>query len=282
MVSHSTNVSGAMAWSGSPAGGSLMSAITRHSHYGWIWLWLAGLARSCTTLMSSLTAPNMRHYDDSFKAAVDGLQLIFDRSLVTSMQPRSVVNQMRDAVADCDDGSSDDGMMLLSMPHDIPEVTFPVFKETRDEETPVVITRRLTPANRPPAHYWRPAVLGPLRQSTYLHVRRYQIFVSPAPVCCRRWTLFRWTDCRDTPSTKSPCGRRLIVTLFWRWRTATVRVARQNIAELMLYVDDHAAHLANCASANDRLIDIDVGGTDPSSGGGDSGGTGRSCESLNC
>ena len=118
MGSHFTNVSGAMAWSGSPAGGSLMSAIARHSHYGWIWLWLAGLARSCATLMSSLTAPNMRHYDDSSR-------------------------------------------------------------------------------------------------------RRYQIFVSPAPVCCRCWTLFRWTDCRDTPSTKSPCGRRLIVTLFWRWRTAT-------------------------------------------------------------
>ena len=26
---------------------------------------------------------------------------------------------------------------------------------------------------------------------------------------------------------------------------------RQNIAELLVYVDDHAAHLANCASAND-------------------------------
>ena len=30
-----------------------------------------------------------------------------------------------------------------------------------------------------------------------------------------------------------------------------VRVARQNIAEMLLYVDDHAAHLANCASADD-------------------------------
>ena len=80
---------------------------------------------------------------------MEGLQLVFDRSLVTSMQPRSFVNQMRDAVADCDDGSSEDGMMLLSMPHDIPEVTFPVLEETRDEETPAVITRRLTPANRP-------------------------------------------------------------------------------------------------------------------------------------
>ena len=33
-----------------------------------------------------------------------------------------------------------------------------------------------------------------------------------------------------------------------------VRVARQNIAELLLYVDDHAAHLANCASADDDSL----------------------------
>ena len=41
-----------------------------------------------------------------------------------------------------------------------------------------------------------------------------------------------------------------------------VRVARQNIAELLLYVDDHAAHLANADVA-------DVGRTSPPSGGGD-------------
>ena len=33
-----------------------------------------------------------------------------------------------------------------------------------------------------------------------------------------------------------------------------VMVARQNIAELLLYVDDHAAHLANCASADDDSL----------------------------
>ena len=37
-----------------------------------------------------------------------------------------------------------------------------------------------------------------------------------------------------------------------------VRVVRQNLAELQLYVDDHAAHLAahlaNCASAGDDSI----------------------------
>ena len=67
-----------------------------------------------------------------FKAAVEALQLIFDRSLVTSVQPKSLVTQMRDAVANCDDGSSNDAMMLLSLPHDIPAVTFPIFKSSHD------------------------------------------------------------------------------------------------------------------------------------------------------
>ena len=35
-----------------------------------------------------------------------------------------------------------------------------------------------------------------------------------------------------------------------------VRVARQNIAELLLYVDDHAAHLANFASADDDSLTL--------------------------
>ena len=61
-----------------------------------------------------------------------------------------------------------------------------------------------------------------------------------------------------------------------------VRVTRQNIAEMMLYVDDHAAHLANCASANDDSLTLMSTGTNPSSGGGDSGGAGRSGESLGC
>ena len=91
-----------------------------------------------------------------FKAAVDGLQLVFDRSLVTSVQPRSLLAQMRAAVADCDDVSSDGSLMLLSTPHDIPEVTLPaessMDQETRDEISPVVIPRRVTPANRPLQH----------------------------------------------------------------------------------------------------------------------------------
>ena len=78
--------------------------------------------------------------------------MVFDRSLVTSVQPKSLLIQMREVVADCDDGSSDGSLMLLSPPHDIPEVTFPAEssgdQETRDEVSPVVISRRVTP---PPA-----------------------------------------------------------------------------------------------------------------------------------
>ena len=34
------------------------------------------------------------------------MQILFDMSLVTSIQPKSLLTQMREAVADCDDGSS--------------------------------------------------------------------------------------------------------------------------------------------------------------------------------
>ena len=131
---------------------------------------------------------------------------------MTSVQPRSLITQMQDAVADCDDGSSEDGMMmLLSMPHDIPEVTFPEVRETRDEDTPVVISRRLTPANRP----LQLLEAGRLGASSTEHLpsrRRYPTYVLPVRVSCRHSTLFRWTDCLDTPCRRSDCGRRRIVT----------------------------------------------------------------------
>ena len=100
-----------------------------------------------------------------FKAAVDGLQLVFDRSLVTSVQLKSLLTQMREAVADCDDGSSDGSLMLLSPPRAIPEASLPVESsmelEMRDAISPVVRPRRITPANRPLQHQHvisRPAV----------------------------------------------------------------------------------------------------------------------------
>ena len=91
-----------------------------------------------------------------FKAAVDQLQILFDASVVTSVQPKSLLTQMREAVAECDDVSSDGSLMLLSPPRDIPEVELPAGSamevETRDVESPVVMPRRVTPANRPLQH----------------------------------------------------------------------------------------------------------------------------------
>ena len=102
-----------------------------------------------------------------FKAAVDALQLVFDRSLVTSVQPKSLLVQMREAVANCDDVSSDGSLMLLSPPHRGYTVESSMDQETRDEFSPVVIPRRVTPANRPLQHL----EAGRLGASTPQHVR---------------------------------------------------------------------------------------------------------------
>ena len=89
----------------------------------------------------------------------------FDKSVVTSVQPQSLIAQMRAAVADCD-GS----LMLLSPPRDIPEAELPAGSAmeigTRDAESPVVMTRRVTPANQPLQHL----EAGHLGASTPQHV----------------------------------------------------------------------------------------------------------------
>ena len=156
---------------------------------------------------------------------------------------------------DCDDGSTDDGMMLLSMPHDIPEVTFPVVRETRDEDTPVVISRRLTPANRP----LQLLEAGRLGASATEHLPS-----RPAvpDLCIASSSLLSALD----PLPLDRLSRHTVeeITL---WPAADrhailavanrdVRIARQNIAELLVHVDDHAAHLANCASANDDSLTL--------------------------
>ena len=160
-----------------------------------------------------------------FKAAVDALQLMFDRSLVTSVQPKSLLVQMREAVANCDDVSSDGSLMLLSPSMD---------QETRDEISPVVIPRRVTPANRPLQHL----EAGRLGASTPQHVRS-----RPAvpDLCIASSSLLAVID--PLPMD---------------------RLSRHSVAEIrswpaadrhdLLYVDDHAAHLANCASADDDSL----------------------------
>ena len=227
-----------------------------------LWMDMALARRSGQELRNSYVITNSPEYAPLrrfFKAAVDALQMVFDRSLVTSVQPRSLVSQMQEAVADCDDGSSDGSMMLLSLPHDIPEVTFPAESsrdmETRDEVTPVVITRRLTPANRP----LQLLEAGRLGASAPQHVPS-----RPAvpDLCIASSSLLSALDplpldriSRHTVEEISlwpAADRHAILAVANR----DVRVARQNIAELMLYVDDHAAHLANCASANDDSLTL--------------------------
>ena len=192
-----------------------------------------------------------------FKAAVDQLQILFDISLVTSVQPKSLITQMREAVADCDDGSSDGSLMLLSPPRDIPEAALPAESsmdlETRDVDSPIVIPRRVTPANRPLQHL----EAGRLGASTPQHVTS-----RPAvpDLCITSSNLLSLMD--PLPMDRLSCHT---VAEIRSWPAADrhdilavanrdVRVARQNLAELQLYVDDHAAHIANCASADDDSI----------------------------
>ena len=162
---------------------------------------------------------------------------------------------MREAVADCDDGSSDGSLMLLSPPRDIPEAELPegssTEMETRDVNSPVVITRRVTQANRPLQHL----EAGCLGASTPQHVTS-----RPAvpDLCIASSNLLSLLD----PLPMDRLSRHTVAAISsWPDRhnilavaNRDVRVARQNLAELQLYVDDHAAHLANCASADDDTI----------------------------
>ena len=116
----------------------------------------APIGTRATKLVRHYQEPGTRLLWRFFKAAVDQLQILFDTSLVTSVQPKSLLTQMQEVVADCDDGSSDGSLMLLSPPRDIPEAELPAGSsmemETRNVDSPVVIPRRVTPANRPLQH----------------------------------------------------------------------------------------------------------------------------------
>ena len=227
-----------------------------------IWMDMALARRSGQQLQNSYIITNSTEHAPLrrfFKAAVDALQLVFDRSLVTSIQPKSLLVQMREAVANCDDVSSDGSLMLLSPPHDIPEATLPaessMDQETGDEFSPVVVPRRVTPANRP-LQYLEAGRLG---ASTPQHVRS-----RPAvpDLCIASSSLLSVLD----PLPMDRLSRHTVAEIR-SWPAADrhdilavanrdVRVARQNIAEMLLYVDDHAAHLANCASADDDSLTL--------------------------
>ena len=188
------------------------------------------------------------------KAAGDQLQLRFDASVMTSDQPQSFIAHMRAGVADYDDVSSDGSLMLLSPPRDIPEAALPAGLDldidTRDADSPVVMTRCVTPANRPLQHL----EAGHLGASTPQHVMS-----RPAvpDLCIASTNLLSLID----PLPMDRMSRHTVAAVC-SWPAVDrhhilavanrdVRVARQNLAELQLYVDDHVAHIANCASADD-------------------------------
>ena len=176
----------------------------------------------------------------------------FDTSVVTSVQPQSLIAQMRAAVADCDDVSSDGSLMLLSPPRDIPEAELPVGSvmeiETRDVESPVVMSRRVTsttPGGRSPG---------------CLYTTTRDVATGVPDLCIAGTNLLSLID----PLPMDRLSRHTVAAVC-SWPAVNrhhilavanrdVRVARQNLAELQLYVDDHTAHLANCASADDDEI----------------------------
>ena len=164
---------------------------------------------------------------------------------------------MRAAVEDCDDRSSEGSLMLLSPPHDIPDTTLPAGSgmeiSTRDAGFPVVVTRRITPANRPLQYI----EAGQLGASAPQHVTSR---LSVPDTCIASSNLLSLID-------PLPLDRlsRHTVTAICSWPVTDrhhiravanrdIRVARQNLAELQLYIDDHAAHIANCASADNDDI----------------------------
>ena len=150
--------------------------------------------------------------------------------------------------------------MLLSPPHDMPDATLPVgttstLPPAEDAISPVVITCRITPANRA-LRYLEAGTLG---ASDTHHVRSRP---SVPDLCIASSNLLSVVDplpldrlshhtvaaIRSWPST----DRRHILAVASR----DIRVARQNLAELQLYVDDHATHVANCAGTDDDDIPL--------------------------
>ena len=121
-----TNICDNTGWSGLGAGHSLTDDDRRPRPSGWTW---ALARRSGQELMNSYVVTNSPEHAPLrrfLKSAVDQLQMQFDASVVTSVQPKSLITQMRAAVADCDDVSSDGSLMLLSPPRDIPDAELPV------------------------------------------------------------------------------------------------------------------------------------------------------------
>ena len=209
-----------------------------------------------------------------FNAAVDQLQIVYNSLLVTSTQPpsRSLITTMRAAVEDCDDLSLEGSLMLLSPPHDLPTATLPVgttstLPPMEDVAPPIVVACRVTPANRA-LQYLEAGTLGasephhvPSRPSVSdLCIASSHLLsvIDPLPL--------DWLSRHSVATIRSwlSTDRRQLLAVASR----DIRVARQNLDEIQLYIDDHAAHVANCAGADDDEIPLMLAETFPSLEGG--------------
>ena len=251
------NASGPMALSGLEAEAILMSGGRRASRFGWTGQEL----RNHYIITKSPEFAPLRRF---FAAAVDQLQAVYDSWPVPSAQPlsRSLIATMRATVEDCDDLSSEGSLMLLSPQHDLPAATLPVGTTSTllpvdDVTPPVVVARRVTPANRA-LRYIEAGTLGasaprhvPSRPSVPdLCIASSQLLSVIDPLPLDRLSHHSVTTIRSWLSTDH-CHLLAVAN-------RDIRVARQNLAELQLNIDDHAAHVANCADLD--FCDSVVGG----------------------
>ena len=150
--------------------------------------------------------------------------------------------------------------MLMSPPHDLPTATLPVgttstLPSVEDVAPPIVVARRLTPENRA-LRYLEAGTLGasepqhvPSRPSVPdLCIASSHLLSVIDPLPLHRLSRHSVATIRSWPST----DRRHLLAVANR----DICVVRQNLAELQLYINDHAAHVANCAGADDDEVPL--------------------------
>ena len=239
-----------------------MAGDRRTSRCGWIWRSRVVPVRSSGTTTSSQRLRSSPHYAGSLPppSINSRLSTIPCWSLLHSLRNRSLIVTMRAAVEECDDLSSEGSLMLLSPPHDLPTATLPVettatLPPMEDVAPPVVVARRVTPANRA-LRYLEAGTLGasephhvPSRPSVPdLCIASLHLLSVTDPLPLDRLSRHSVATVRSWPSTDH---RHLLAVA-----NRDIRVARQNLAELQLYIEDHTVHVANCAGADDDEVPL--------------------------
>ena len=239
-----------------------------------LWMDLALARRSGQELHNTYTitqSPEFAPLRRFFTAAMNQLQLVFNDLPVPSKQPsmpsKNPLLETMHAAVDNYDASSVDSVALVSPLEEPHTATIPVGSSTSnssmDDVTPTVpAAHRLTPANRS----LRFLEAGALGASQPHHVPS-----RPAvPDLCIASS--RLLSCID-PLPLDRLARHTAAAI-GAWPSADrtqilavahrdLRVARQNIAELQLDVDYNAAHLSNCAGAEDAGIPLMLAETFP-------------------